>query len=162
MFYEYIMTTISAFNDMMEQFLEELVQTFPDEPAMKKYQMSFEILRKANARACMENYMQNVAPYSSHIMSKDDSFFLNNPDVFQDFNLKNVWTSDVSEVTKNAIWQYLQTLYILGNTISALPSDTLTMIEKMAKQCANDMNAGSIDASALMMGMSNMFAQKKS
>jgi len=156
------MTTIGAFNDMMEQFLEELVQTFPEEPAMKKYQMSFEMLRKANSRACMENFMQSVTPYSQHIMSKDDSFFLNNPEVFKDFKLNSIWTSEVSDSTKNAIWQYLQTLYILGNTISALPGDTLSMIEQMAKKCAGEMSAGSLDASALMMGMSNMFAQKKS
>ena len=156
------MTTISAFNDMMAQFLEELVQTFPEEPAMKKYQVSFDMLRSANARLCMENFMANVGPYSQHIMAKDDSFFLNNPDVFTDFKLSNIWTDNVSDVTKNAIWQYLQTLYILGNTISALPDSTLTMIEQMAKKCAQDVNAGTLDTSALMMGMSNMFAQKKS
>jgi len=155
------MTTITAFNDMMEQFLEELVQTFPEEPAMKKYQISFEMLRKANARACMENYMNSVSQYSQQIMAKDDSFFLNNPEVFKDFKLKNIWTDDLSTNTKNAIWQYLQTLYILGNTISALPGETLSMIEQMAKQCAKDMNTGSLDTSALMMGMSSMFAQKK-
>jgi hypothetical protein len=110
----------------------------------------------------MENFMQSVGPYSQHIMSKDDSFFLNNPEVFKDFKLNNIWTLDVSDTTKNAIWQYLQTLYILGNTISALPGDTLSMIEQMAKKCAGEMSAGSLDTSALMMGMSNMFAQKKS
>lgn len=157
------MSSLSAFNDMMEQFLEELVLTFPDEPAMKKYQASFEMLRKANARAGMENYMKSVGPYSSQVMSKDASFFLDNPDVFKDFNLNKIWTADVSENTKNAIWQYLQTLYILGNTISALPSNTLSMIEEMAKKCAEDMNSGSLDGSALMAGMSNIFsAQKKS
>lgn len=150
---------------MMEQFLEELVQTFPEEKAMKKYQTSFEMLRKANSRACMENYMKNVGPHANHIMRRDASFFLENPDVFKDFNLNSIWTDEVSETTKSAIWQYLQTLYILGNTISALPPSTLNMIEDMAKKCATDMKDGSLDASALMAGMSNMFAghlQKKS
>ena len=128
---------------------------------MKKYQMSFEILRKANSRACMENYIQNVSPYSQQIMAKDSSFFLGNPDVFKDFKLQAIWTDNLSENTKNAIWQYLQTLYILGNTISALPDNTLSMIEQMAKKCASDMNTGSLDTSALLMGMSNMFPQKK-
>lgn len=154
------MTTITGFNDMMQQFLEELVQTFPEEPAMKKYRNAFEMLRSANSRACMENFMQNVAPYSKQIMSKDASFFLKNPDVFKDFNLASIWTDELSDNTKNAIWQYLQTLYILGNTIMALPENTLSMIETIAKQCANDMNTGSLDASALMAGVSNMFAGK--
>jgi hypothetical protein len=159
------MTTISGFNDMMQQFLEELVQTFPEEPAMKKYRNAFEMLRDANARACMENFMTSVNPYSKQIMAKDASFFLNNPSVFKDFNLSTIWTDDLSENTKNAIWQYLQTLYILGNTITALPENTLSMIESIAKQCASEMNTGSIDASALMTGVSNMFAgqlEKKS
>jgi len=155
------MSTISAFNDMMEQFLEELVQTFPEEPAMKKYQVAFDMLRTANSRACLDNYMKNVGPYSQQIMVKDATFFLENPDVFKDFKLQNIWTDDISENTKNAIWQYLQTLYILGNTISALPGETLSMIEDMAKKCAKDMNTGSLDTAALMAGMSNMFAQKK-
>ena len=154
------MSTITGFNDMMEQFLEELVQTFPEEPAMKKYRNAFEMLRGANSRTCMENFMQNIGPYSKQVMAKDASFFLNNPDVFKDFKLTNIWTDELSENTKNAIWQYLQTLYILGNTISALPENTLNMIEILAKQCAGEMNAGAIDTSALMTGMSNMFASQ--
>jgi hypothetical protein len=157
------MTTISGFNDMMEQFLEELVHVFPEEPAMKKYRNAFEMLRKANSRACMENFMQNITPYSKQVMAKDASFFLDNPDVFTDFKLSNIWTADLSDHTKDAIWQYLQTLYILGNTISALPENTLNMIEKIAKQCAGEMSTGThaLDINAL----TSMFAgqlEKKS
>lgn len=153
------MSTISAFNDMMEQFLEELVQTFPDEPAMKKYQVSFEILRKANSRGCMEQFMNSVKPYSSQIMSKDAAFFLDNEDVLKEFNLKAIWTDDVSARTKDAIWQYLQTLYMLGMTISALPEDALASLEQMALKCAKDMKPGDLDPSALMNGVSSMLMQ---
>ena len=43
-------------------------------------------------------------------------------------NLEKHWGS-ASENTKNAIWQYIQTLYMLGTTISSIPEDTLSMIE---------------------------------
>ena len=159
------MTTIRAFNDMMEQFLEELVQTFPEEPTIKMYHTSFGVLRKANARACLENYMKSVVPYANHVMQKDDTFFLDNPNVIEGLDLKKIWTPDVSDQTKSAIWQYLQTLYILGTTINALPEDTMNMIEQMAKKAAQDMKPGAIDPSMLMAGVSSMFqqnAQKKS
>jgi len=160
------MTTIGAFNDMMEQFLEELVLSFPDEPAMKKYQVSFEILRKANSRGCMENFMKSVRPYSSQIMSKDSSFFLDNPEIVEGFKISSIWTEDLSQNTKDAIWQYLQTLYMLGMTISALPEDALSSLEEMAVRCAKDIKPGDLDANALMSGVSNMFmhglGQKKS
>ena len=93
-------------------------------------------------------------------MAKDASFFLDDPDVFQDFTLNKVWTPELSENTKNAIWQYLQTLYILGNTISSLPENTLSMIEQIANQCAKDIDSGKLDTSALMSGMTNMFQKK--
>ena len=35
------MTSVTAWNDMMEQFLVELGCTFPEEKAVKKYQTSF-------------------------------------------------------------------------------------------------------------------------
>jgi len=154
------MSTITAFNDMMEQFIEELIQTFPGEPYMKKYRVAFDVMRKANVRKCMEGFIERVSPYSKQLMAKDASFFLDDPDVFQDFTLNKVWTPELSENTKNAIWQYLQTLYILGNTISSLPENTLSMIEQIANQCAKDIDSGKLDTSALMSGMTNMFQKK--
>jgi hypothetical protein len=155
------MSTIRAFNDMMEQFLEELVQTFPEEKTIKMYHSSFELLRKANGRACLENYMKNIAPYANHVMQKDDAFFLDNPTIIDGLDFKKIWTDDLSAATKNAIWQYLQTLYILGTTISALPEDTMAMIEQMAQKAAREMKPGAIDPGMLMSGMSNMFQQSK-
>lgn len=147
------MTTIGAFNDMMEQFLEELSQTFPEESGIQKFKSSFEVLRKANARMCLTNYMIGISPYAQHIMSRDENFFLNHSsdiEFLKELNLKRIWTGDLSANTKAAIWQYLQTLYILGGTISALPDDTLSVIEQMAQKCASEMDPNSFDPSALM------------
>ena len=72
-------------------------------------------------------------------------------------NLKDHWNS-CSENTKNAIWQYVQTLYMLGTTIKSIPEDTLSMIEKVAKQCADQMEEGGneLDEDALMKTMQGM------
>jgi hypothetical protein len=156
------MTTIRAFNDMMEQFLEELVQTFPEEKTIQMYHTSFGVLRKANTRVCLENYMKNIAPVVNHVMQKDDAFFMDHPNVIEGLDLRKIWTDSLSVQTKSAIWQYLQTLYILGTTISALPEDTMNMIEEMAKKAAQDMKPGALDSNLLMAGMSSMFTQKKS
>ena len=43
-------TTTNAFNDMMQQFLDELVLTFPNEKKLVKYQNTFVLLRKANQK----------------------------------------------------------------------------------------------------------------
>ena len=133
------MTSVTSFNDMMEQFLEELVQTFPDEPAMKKYQASFDLLRKANARMVMENFISSISPYGEYVVSKDDTFFLEHSaeiDFLNDLNLKKWWTPKLSQNTKDAIWQYIQMLYIMATMPApeAMPSADSIMTSMMSGQ----------------------------
>ena len=60
--------------------------------------------------------------------------------------------------TKEATWQYLQTLYMLGTTILSIPAETLTMIESLAKDCADKLENGDqeIDQDALMKMIGGM------
>ena len=58
------MTTISAFNDLMSDFLDELVKTFPDEKAMKDYQESFEIGKMSSERLPLKTFMAQICPYA--------------------------------------------------------------------------------------------------
>jgi hypothetical protein len=64
----------------------------------------------------------------------------------------------MSANTKAATWQYLQTLYMLGTTITSIPDDTLKMIEGIAKECADKMQGddGELNQDALMKMMGNM------
>jgi hypothetical protein len=93
-------------------------------------------------------------------MSKDEAFFLGAADdieILSSLNMKKHWTSELSENTKNAIWQYVQTLYILGTTITSIPAETLSMIEDVANKCASNMQGG--DDKSLLAGMSGLFSQ---
>ena len=155
------MSTLSTFNDMMEHFVDELVQTFPDVANFKKYQMTLQVARKANPRKILTSYMDSVGPYSEKIMSKDESFWSKEAltiEFVKDLNIASIWTPDLSENTKSAIWQYLQTLYIIGTTISILPQDALTMIENVAKQCVDKMGDEK-DLSASLEGLINLLGK---
>jgi len=154
------MTSITAFNDMMERFIDELKETFPEEGAIKKYQAIFDLARSVKPRKCVTTFIKHVQPYANYVMSKDERFFLENPpEIISDLRLNVHWTPDLSQGTKDAIWQYLQTLYMLGMTITSIPADTLNMIENVAKQCADGMQngGGGLDEKALMSSMSGLF-----
>ena len=64
----------------------------------------------------------------------------------------------MTDGTKNAVWQYLQTLYMLGTTITSIPQETLSLIESVAKDCADKIQTGDgqIDEKALMSMFSSM------
>lgn len=147
------MTSVGTFNDMLQQFLLELETTFPEEKAFKKYHTSFDIMRAANPRKCVDAYMKSATNYSNQIMQKDDSFFTD----FTELPLSAYWNDDLSEGTKNAIWQYLQTLNILGMTITTIPAEMLSMVEGVAAKCAEGIQGGG-DEKSLMNGMSSLFS----
>lgn len=156
-------TTISAFNDMMQQFLDELVLTFPDEKGFKSFQSNFQILRKTNPKLPMNNFMKSITPHVSHVMQRDETFFRDHADTIpfmKTLNIASVWTDDLSETTKATIWQYLQTLFVLASTIMSLPDDTLNMIESIAQKCAKDITDGKseLNEEMLMKNMSGLMA----
>ena len=154
------MASVSAFNDMMGQFLVELHKTFPEEKGIKKMMTSFDVLKSTNPRLVVDAFMKGVTPYADKISSKDESFLLKEIDTIdflKELNIKSYWER-MSVNTKGATWQYLQTLYMLGTTITSIPDDTLKMIEGIAKECADKMetDGGELDQDALMKMMGSM------
>ena len=154
------MSSVTAFNDMMGQFLMELHKTFPEEKGLKKYIAAFELLRDTNPKKIVNKFMTNVSPHVDKISARDESLFLDDStelEFMKAINIKECWPK-ASDGTKAAIWQYIQTLYMLGTTITSIPAETLAMIENVAKQCAEKMqNDGEgIDESQLMKSMQSM------
>ena len=154
------MASVTAFNDMMSQFLVELHKTFPEEKGIKKMLTSFDLLKSTNPRLVVDGYMKGVSPYADKISAKDETFLLEEIetiDFLKELDIKRYWTK-MSDGTKGATWQYLQTLYMLGTTITALPADTLSQIENIAKGVANNMQSGDgeLDQAALMKMMGSM------
>lgn len=154
------MSSVTAFNDMMGQFLMELHKTFPEEKGLKKYIAAFDILRETSPKKIVKTFMENVAPHVDKISARDESLFTDDSaelEFIKAINIKECWPK-ASDGTKAAIWQYIQTLYMLGTTITSIPAETLAMIENVAKQCAEKMqNDGEgIDESQLMKSMQSM------
>jgi hypothetical protein len=121
---------------------------------------SFDLLKSTNPRLVVDGYMKGVSPYADKISAKDETFLLEeieNIEFLKELDIKRYW-SKMSPNTKGATWQYLQTLYMLGTTITALPADTLSQIENIAKGVADNMQSGDgeLDQDALMQMMGSM------
>ena len=106
---------VSAFIQVMEQFLDELTQTFPEQRALKKYKATVDVMRKANPRKVMDVFMESAGQFQDKIMAMDESFFLENDIGFLDaLEIKKWWTPELSNTTKSSIWQFLQYLLVTG------------------------------------------------
>ena len=75
----------------------------------------------------------------------------------------------MNDETKKNVWQYLNTMYVLGTTINSVPDSLLASIEAMAEQCAGGLSKDSdgmgalqnMDFGSLMAGMQNMLGGMK-
>ena len=154
------MASYQAFNSMMEEFLNELVQTFPEEKSLKVEVTKFQTLRKANSKKVVEGFMNAICPYQNDIQQKNEKLMTdNNIDFLKKMNIQKWWTNDLSSNTKDAIWSYLQTLIMLGTTITSIPADMLKTIESVAEQCASSMDgdsSGAPNMGALFSGLQSM------
>lgn len=153
------MTTISAFNEMMRQFTDELSTIFPDEQAVK------EPFKDTPPRTVFDNFMTDIAPWVNHMLGKNPEFFCKENPFSAKLNLHEIWVhSDCTDNTKAAIWQYLQTLYMLGTTINMFPPETLSMIEAAAETAAKNIKNSNQPPSeaSLMAGVNSMLSQMMS
>jgi hypothetical protein len=147
---------------MMKTFLAELIETFPEENEFGTALATFEALSAITPRRPLEMFVSHMSPHSDALMSKDDRLFSSKLDI--GFDLAAIWNAPgVTQKTKDAIWSYLQSLFLLGVTVTNLPSHMLENIEKIAHDCASKMQqnpSASIDfasvASSLMQNMHNM------
>ena len=145
---------------MMGQFLVELHKTFPEEKGIKKMLTSFDLLKTTNPRLVVDGFMSGVSPYAEQLSSRDEKFFIDeikNVEFLKDLDFATLW-GKMTVNTRDATWQYLQTLYMLGTTILSIPAETLTMIESLAKDCADKLEKGDqdIDQDALMKMIGGM------
>jgi len=73
-------------------------------------------------------------------MSKNESFIMNEQ-ILPEVRLDVMWT-ELSDQSKDSIWQYLQSLLTIGTMVTSIPKKTLDSIEKMAQDMAQGMAEG--------------------
>jgi hypothetical protein len=146
------MTTVKAFDEMMNQFIGEITQVFPDEPSKTPVDLN--------------TFMKQISSWVPKMTARDDEFFSEDNEFAKSMGLHIIWKrADCTENTKQAIWQYLQSLYMIGTTLSMFPPETLSAIEAAAENCAKNMKMnpnGQLDEKALMAGVNSMLSQMMS
>jgi hypothetical protein len=160
------MASLNAFLSVMQEFLSELKVAFPNEKNIVVYDTAFCTMKKANPRKVLNSFLDAVQSFSDKIVSRDETFITDGKnELITELNINECWLK-ASDNTKDAIWQYLNTLYVLATTISSIPQSLLTSIEGMAEGLATDMDGKQEmpDLGTLMAGMQNVIggmAKKK-
>ena len=115
------------FNNMYDEFMTKLKKAAPGEAGLWTLHDAFIAAKKANSRMPLEMWINTIHPFARMIFDKNETFFLSNKKLSEVTDkaegkmntmeqLTSVWTNDLSEKTRQAIWTYLQNLCILSYT----------------------------------------------
>ena len=118
---------LTAFNNVISQFIDDLIKTFPEEREFRKFKTGFSLLKSTNNKKIVQVFKFYIENYREQISNRDDNFFIvTDSETLSDSDdnsianlldkLKVYWKL-LSENNKDKIWQYLNTLIILSNKI---------------------------------------------
>ena len=149
---------------MMDQFIEELTECFPNESKLKLYANNFNMLKKTNPRKVLEIFLDTVEPYKERIIAKDETVMTDSSiPLNSELGLSRVWASEeATDNTKDAIWAHLNTLVMFGSTINSMPSGLMQGIESLASEYASQMNESDLqnmNPDMLMGSVQNMLSK---
>lgn len=142
------MSGVQAFNDMLKTFLQELADVFPEDKQISGFLGSIDDIVALDQTLPMSVFMKSIGPYAKQIATRDESVMqtLNFPGA----NIATLWNSGISDTTKEAIWQYLNMLVVIGTTVSSIPPDALKQIESLAGEYAEKIERGEVTMDVVM------------
>lgn len=153
------MASVNAFNSLMQQFIDELSKVFPKEKKLQTYAKGFPLVCKTSPKMPMEFFTKTFGKHADLILAKDASIFeIDHCSKLLDaVDVKELWEV-ANDTTKEAIWKYLQNLNFLATTLGMIPPDMMSMIENVAQSCAEKIETGQIDPSAIMSMLPQMMS----
>lgn len=114
---------LSEFNKTLDEFMVKMINQLVSEPKLKTYYSSFKVARMMNVKLPIQIFMGGCINFVDQIKSRDSEFFLKRETFIDscvqcssfsnDIGLIDHWYK-LSDKSKTAIWDYIQTLYVMG------------------------------------------------
>ena len=114
---------IEEFNKTLDEFINKMILQFPEETKLKTYYSAYKVTRMYDKTMPLKIYMGGCLQFSEQIRNRDTNFFAKRKafvnkiaqasSFTDDTGLVNYW-ENLSDVSKNAIWDYIQTLFVMG------------------------------------------------
>jgi len=155
--------SIQAFNDTLIAFIDQLLQLFAKHPTipgtLTDLRTGIVMMTKSSStrRQPLNMFVDAVRPYTEQIKTRDDKYLIEHlcemPLFEQLDDFPALWTNGkISDENKDAIWQYLNILTMIGITIHSLPKETMDAVEEIAKSIASGGESKAMETVSSMIG----------
>ena len=152
-------TYTEKFNFYLKSFLGELETIFPEYKEQLRNDYNEVITTESlNVETYVKEYMNVVSTYHSDISSKNNQIFLGETELkfLRNLDFSNLWTKDLSDTTRENIWKYLQTLYVLGKKIITSDDEVNEMLTELNSSSQEDLSKHQQEMMNMIENMSKM------
>ena len=128
-------TNIEYFNHTLKLFINDIIKIFPcyQEPLEEYYKNILEN-DECNDDKFIKRFMRKMGDYKTQIATKDITLFSENMCIFKNVDFKEIWDSEtLSDNGRETIWNYIQTLYVIGDTIISDSNRIKILLENFKK-----------------------------
>ena len=139
------MSSVTAFNQTLEEFLTDLAGVFPEEQGFHKLSLKLKKNILINPRSALDKLGPELGNHSNEITARDKSLFYKE-EILDGINMGELWDLDISDNNRKAIWDYLNTLLMLSNTIRVIPHNMLSQIENIAQSCVSELETSNVSS----------------
>tara|TARA_B100000787_G_C16126121_1_gene265064 strand:- start:462 stop:827 length:366 start_codon:yes stop_codon:yes gene_type:complete len=121
------MSILSAFNNIIINFLDDCILIFKDDTDFKLYKRGLGVIIKYNPKKVHTFFKEYLEKYRPYIDTRNDAFFLqndfdeikkyNNDEIFTVINKIKTYWGDLDEHNKKKVWDYFSILSQLSDKI---------------------------------------------
>jgi len=126
-------------------FIDDLIKVFP-EYKIVLYENYSDILGletlKIRENQKIKDFLKKIDSISTEITDKNESIFENDLFLLKDVCFKKIWSSNISDKTKQTIWKYLQSFCLINiniNTLEKLNGDDNLSDKKISRKSKKDL-----------------------
>jgi hypothetical protein len=123
------MSILSAFNNIIINFIDDCILVFPEEDDFKVFKRGLNVLIKFNPKKILNIFKQYLVLYRQQIEETNENFFLENDyDIVKKYNDKEIFDiinkikkhwKTLNNNNKDKIWEYLLLLVKVSDKIDA-------------------------------------------
>jgi len=133
-------TNIEYFNSTLKLFINNIVKMYPEyKENVETYYTDILNSDSCNDDKHIKRFMRKFSDYKDKISSKNDDLFQESICFIKNVDFKEIWDNEKSDETiKNTIWDYLQTLFVIGETIITDSNKIKSLVENLKKKRENE------------------------
>lgn len=136
-------TVTGAWTALYSSFWDELAAQFPGDEAVRAAAESVRASATDPTRAgkALDEFLAAAGPRQAHVAARSDK--ATEGLVLCGVDIGGLWSSpEMARQSKDATFQFFSSLLLIGQTLRAIPSEMLPVIENAAKAIASNMSTG--------------------